>query len=155
MSRLETFTTAGLLELYRDALRQLRDRGIIRTANAPAGDYAECIVRRAFPGSELAPNSETSWDIRAANGTRLEVECRVSAGVREDVSLLLRDIVALRVVARNPGEEGHPSASVNCLWPTVPKLLVTRRFYRGESEDVGSRADMQPRDKQLRGHCRR
>lgn len=77
MSRLETFTTAGLLELYRDTLRELRDRGVIRTANAPAGDYAEYIVCRAFPGSELAPNSEKSWDVMAADGTRLQVKCRV------------------------------------------------------------------------------
>ena len=77
MSRLESFTTAGLLELYRDTLRELRDRGIIRTANAPAGDYAEYMVRCAFPGSELAPNSEKSWDIKAADGTRLQVKCRV------------------------------------------------------------------------------
>ena len=44
MPRLETFTTAGLLELYRDTLRELRDRGVIRTANAPAGDYAEYLA---------------------------------------------------------------------------------------------------------------
>ena len=82
MSRLETFTTAGLLALYRDTLRELRDRGVIRTANAPAGDYAEYKVRCAFPGSELAPNSEKSWDIKAADGTRLQVKCRVIFDLR-------------------------------------------------------------------------
>jgi len=53
MSRFESFTTSALLELYRDTLRELRDREVIRTANAPAGDYAKYIVRCAFPGSEL------------------------------------------------------------------------------------------------------
>ena len=81
-SRLETFTTAGLLALYRDTLRELRDRGVIRTANAPAGDYAEYLVLCAFPGSELAPNSEKSWDIKTADGTRLQVKCRVIFDLR-------------------------------------------------------------------------
>jgi hypothetical protein len=57
-------------------LSELRHRGIIRTENAPAGDYAEYLVALAF-GGELAPNSEKSWDVRTSSGERLQVKARV------------------------------------------------------------------------------
>jgi hypothetical protein len=44
--------------------------------NAPAGDYAEYLVTALVRG-ELADNSEKSWDIKTADGERLQVKCRV------------------------------------------------------------------------------
>lgn len=68
---------AELLALYRAILAELRARDVIRTDNAPAGDYAEYLVAVAFQG-ELAPStSEKGWDIRAADGARLQVKARV------------------------------------------------------------------------------
>ena len=64
-----------LFALYRMILNELRRRGIVRTANAPAGDYAEFLVATALSGS-LAPNSEKSYDV-LAGGRRLQVKCRV------------------------------------------------------------------------------
>lgn len=69
-------TVASLFATYRAILRELRDRGIVRTANAPAGDYAEYLCRRAL-GGELAPNSEPSFDLKTADGRRVQVKCRV------------------------------------------------------------------------------
>ena len=37
---------------------------MIRTENAPVGDYAEYLVWTAL-GGKLAPNSEKSWDVLA------------------------------------------------------------------------------------------
>lgn len=71
-----TLTTTELFALYRRTLAALKDRGIIRTLNAPAGDYAEYLVAAAL-GGELAANSERSWDVRLPDGTRLQVKSRV------------------------------------------------------------------------------
>jgi hypothetical protein len=65
-----------LLSLSRAILAELRRRGVIRTGNAPAGDYAALLVQRATRG-ELAPNSQKSWDVRAPDGERLQVKARV------------------------------------------------------------------------------
>lgn len=66
-----------LLALYRSILAELRGRGVIRTDNAPAGDYAEYLVAIAFKG-EPAPNvAEKGWDVKTADGTRLQVKARV------------------------------------------------------------------------------
>jgi len=68
-------SAAELFALYRSILRELRRRGVVRTENAPAGDYAEFLVATALAGS-LAANSEKSYDV-IAEGRRLQVKCRV------------------------------------------------------------------------------
>lgn len=69
-------TLSQLFALYRAILRELRGRGVVRTENAPAGDYAEYLVAAAL-GGELAPNSEKSWDVCTHDGRRLQVKARV------------------------------------------------------------------------------
>jgi hypothetical protein len=69
-------STNELLALSRAILAELRRRGVIRTGNAPAGDYAELLVRVAT-GGELAPNSQRSWDVLTPDGERLQVKARV------------------------------------------------------------------------------
>lgn len=68
-------SVAELGRLYRRILAEMRDRGVIRTGNAPIGDYAEWLVAKAT-GGELAPNSQQSWDIRLPGGDRLQVKSR-------------------------------------------------------------------------------
>src|SRR5436305_36507 len=58
----EHLTNAELLALSGGALAELRERGVVRTANAPAGDLAERLVADAM-GGRLAPNSQKSWDV--------------------------------------------------------------------------------------------
>lgn len=65
-----------LLTLYSRILTELIRRGVVRSRNAPAGDLAESVVAKAYRG-HLAPQSEKSWDVRAADGTLLQVKCRV------------------------------------------------------------------------------
>ena len=69
--------TGELLALSRAILAELR-RGVIRTGNAPAGDYAELLVCVAT-GGELAPNSQASWDVLTPEPRpeRLQVKARV------------------------------------------------------------------------------
>jgi hypothetical protein len=65
-----------LLRLSRQILRELRARGVVRSSNAPAGDFAEFLVQKATAG-ELAPGSQKSWDVMSAGQTRLQVKTRV------------------------------------------------------------------------------
>lgn len=73
---LERMTTRELFRTYRGILKELTGRGVIRTMNAPAGDYAEHLVA-ALTGGELADNSEKSWDVQT-DTERLQVKCRVT-----------------------------------------------------------------------------
>jgi len=76
---LQESSTGDLLALSRRILTELKRRKVIRTGNAPAGDYAELLVRQAT-GGELAPNAQRSWDVLAPNGKRgerLQVKARL------------------------------------------------------------------------------
>ncbi|MFZ0167665.1 MAG: hypothetical protein WAL12_29115 [Trebonia sp.] len=64
---LSTVSDSGLFSLYRAILGELKHRGVIRTENAPVGDYAEYLVATVL-GGELAPNSEKSWDVLPSAG---------------------------------------------------------------------------------------
>lgn len=74
-SGIEGLPTAQLFSTYRSILRELRKRGVIRTTNAPTGDYAEFLVARLMC-VKLAQNSEKSWDLRAQDGKMLQVKSR-------------------------------------------------------------------------------
>ena len=73
--RLENLKTAELMRLHRSSLFELHRRGIVRTLNAPQGDWAELLVAKAYDGS-LAPNSEKSYDVIAGDGRQLQVKAR-------------------------------------------------------------------------------
>lgn len=68
--------TREILRLYAALLEELIERRVVRTRNAPAGDLAETLVAVAYGGT-LAPNSEKSWDVAAADGRRLQVKGRL------------------------------------------------------------------------------
>ena len=85
-------SVSELLRLYKRILRELFERKVIRTANAPAGDYAEHLVQRALGGT-IAPNSEKSWDILTEAGRRVQVKCRV---VDEPISRGQRQLSTIR-----------------------------------------------------------
>lgn len=71
-----------ILHVYTSLLAELRRRGLVRTNNAPIGDLAEYACAAYYEG-ELAPNSEKSYDLLAADGRRVQVKVR---NVRNDTS---------------------------------------------------------------------
>ena len=85
---LSTFSESGLFSLYRAILGELKSRGVIRTENAPVGDYAEYLVATAL-GGQLAPNSEKAWDVLGNDGEKLQVKARVVADPAEPGQLQL------------------------------------------------------------------
>jgi hypothetical protein len=85
---LSTFSEPALFSLYRAILSELKSRGVIRTENAPVGDYAEYLVAAAL-GGHLAPNSEKSWDVLGKDGEKLQVKARVVSDPPEPGQLQL------------------------------------------------------------------
>lgn len=73
---LAAMSVSQLLGAYARILAELRSRGVVRTNNAPVGDYAELLVARALAG-ELASNaSEKSYDLIAPEWGRVQVKAR-------------------------------------------------------------------------------
>jgi hypothetical protein len=85
---LSALSESGLFSLYRAILRELKYRGVIRTDNAPVGDYAEYLVATAL-GGQLAPNSEKAWDVLGHDGEKLQVKARVVSEPAEPGQLQL------------------------------------------------------------------
>jgi len=70
-------TIAELFATYQAVRGELKKRKIIRTGNAPAGDYAEYLVAKALGGT-LAPNSVKSYDLETPDGAKIQIKCRVA-----------------------------------------------------------------------------
>ena len=68
-------SAASLLRQYASLLGELKRRGVLRTNNAPIGDYAEYLAQRVY-GGELQPNSNKSFDLMAPDRTRIQVKAR-------------------------------------------------------------------------------
>jgi hypothetical protein len=64
-----------LLEMHGQIMDELRDRKVVRTANAPGGDYAELLFANAF-GWALAGNSASGHDAVDADGARYQIKSR-------------------------------------------------------------------------------
>jgi hypothetical protein len=66
---------SDLLGIYGQVLGELHEREVIRSANAPTGDYAEWLVQRAL-GGKLQPNSNKSADL-IVHKKKIQVKARV------------------------------------------------------------------------------
>lgn len=77
-SRPEIIQTAGVTELlilHSQIMDELREREIVRTGNAPLGDYAELLFATAF-GWSLESNSSSGHDATDAAGLRYQIKSR-------------------------------------------------------------------------------
>lgn len=75
-AQLTTATPEELLATYAAVLAELRTREVVRTNNAPAGDYAEWLAAGALGGT-LAPNAVKSYDLTLEDGALVQVKARV------------------------------------------------------------------------------
>lgn len=64
-----------LLGLYSDTLTELFRRGVVRSVNNPAADYAEYLVCQAL-GLTPAPRSTKGFDAISEDGSKYEVKAR-------------------------------------------------------------------------------
>lgn len=73
--RMKSLSVAELLVLHAQVGEELRDRGVVRSANNPTGDLAEYLFCRAF-GWQQAPNSERGYDAMGPDGIRYQIKGR-------------------------------------------------------------------------------
>lgn len=65
-----------LLEVYCALMSELRERGVVRSANNPVADYTETLVSNALE-LQLEKNSKAGYDaIDKAKGTRYQIKGR-------------------------------------------------------------------------------
>ena len=72
---LNSLTVGELIDTYSGILDELRDRGLVRTKNAPVGDLAEYAASIAY-SAKLEKNSAKSYDLLAGDGRRVQVKVR-------------------------------------------------------------------------------
>lgn len=73
-------SVAELLVGYAEILAELRQRGVVRSDNAPAGDHAEWLVATALGGKLAETFSEKSWDVLLSTdekARKIQVKARV------------------------------------------------------------------------------
>ena len=71
-------TVKELLELHAAILEELRERKIVRSSNAPLGDYAELLFKIAFSWT-LEHNASSGHDATDAAGNRYQIKsCRMT-----------------------------------------------------------------------------
>jgi hypothetical protein len=73
--KLKQKSISDLLGIYGQVLEELNERGVIRSTNAPTGDYAEWLVQQAL-GGKLQPNSNKSDDL-IVRKKRIQIKARV------------------------------------------------------------------------------
>lgn len=83
---LQQLTALELLRIPYAAIRELINRGIVRTQNSPLGDYTEYLVAEAL-GGELEANSKKSYDIATPDGITYQVKGRRMTGTSGDRQL--------------------------------------------------------------------
>lgn len=72
-------SVGDLLSGYARILAELRRRGVVRSVNAPAGDYAEWLCARALDARLVDNFSVKSHDLILADGRRVQVKARVTS----------------------------------------------------------------------------
>lgn len=74
-NELSSYSVSGLLEQYAKIMKELKDRGAVRTKNNPCADYAEWIVSTRMK-MELAPNSKAGYDAKDNKGVKYQIKSR-------------------------------------------------------------------------------
>jgi len=69
------FGTSDLLRAYSRVMRELRDRGVVRSANSPVSDIAELLASSAL-GLRLADKSAQGFDAMDTVGVRYQIKSR-------------------------------------------------------------------------------
>lgn len=72
---LEALTDTELFGAFGAVMEELPDRGLVRSSNNPAADYAELLVARHFR-VEPAKGVQQGYDLLTTDGTRVQVKAR-------------------------------------------------------------------------------
>lgn len=72
LSKLEPI---DLLRQYTAVIDELKSRGIVRTNNAPLGDFTEWLIAKSMD-LQLAPNSKAGYDAISDAGVKFQIKAR-------------------------------------------------------------------------------
>ena len=136
-------STRELLADWAAIMRQLRDRGIIRTNNNPIGDIAEAIVAEHY-GGERGSFSQAGWDVLLPSGERLQVKALRQTGARGRRNLSpIRDVDYDAVIVVIFDEDFRVNEGLRIERATVEELFPHRAHVNGRIITI---------TKKLRGH---
>jgi hypothetical protein len=123
--------TRELLADWAAIMRQLRDRGIIRTNNNPIGDIAEAIVAEHY-GGERGSFSQAGWDVLLPSGERLQVKALRQTGARGRRNLSpIRDVDYDAVIVVIFDEDFRVTEGLRIERATVEELFPHRVHVNG------------------------
>ena len=80
MRDLRTHSIQALLRLHYRVLDELKTRRLIRSANAPIGEYAELLFCEAFDWTRAENNSNAGFDATDQSGSRIQLKARRIVG---------------------------------------------------------------------------
>jgi hypothetical protein len=124
-------STRELLADWAAIMRQLRARDVIRTNNNPIGDIAEAIVAAHYDG-ERGSFSQAGWDVRLADGTKLQVKALRLTGARGRRNLTpIRDTDYDAVIVVIFNEDFRVSEGLRIPRATVEQLFPHREHVNG------------------------
>ena len=75
MQQLSEQSPIDLLRHYSAIIDELKSRGIVRTNNAPLGDFTEWLISKMMD-LQLAPNSRSGYDAISEAGVRFQIKGR-------------------------------------------------------------------------------
>ena len=87
MKNLEQMAEVELLRTYTGVIDELMRRGVVRTRNAPIGDYTEWLVCSHL-GLEMQANSKAAFDASDANGIHYQIKGRRSEKQSDQFSVI-------------------------------------------------------------------
>jgi hypothetical protein len=125
---LDQLETLDLLGLYSDILTELYERGVVRSVNNPAADYAEFLVTKTLSLTP-APKSTKGYDATDGSGRKYEIKSRrVTRRSRPTRFSAIRGLT-----------EGHFDYLVAVLFEesflvqramVFPQIYITQKAYR-------------------------
>lgn len=126
-----TRTTRELLAQWAAIMRELKDRGVVRTQNNPIGDIAEAVVAAHYDGTR-GSFSQAAWDVITPSGERLQVKAlrRTSGGTRRNLSPI-RDSDYDAVVVVIFDEDFRVTEGLRIKRATVEELFNHRPYVNG------------------------
>lgn len=142
---LSKLTTRELLALWAQALRELRDRKVVRTFNNPIGDIAEALVALHY-GGERGSFSQASWDVRTPEGELLQVKAlrRTGAKTRRNLSPVRSDGYDAVIVVIFT-EDLRVEQAIRVPQPVVNELFAWRDHVAGRVITVTTKLFDQPK----------
>ncbi|MDQ3739722.1 MAG: hypothetical protein M3320_02790 [Actinomycetota bacterium] len=136
---LQRLSVRELLALWASSLRELRERGIVRTFNNPIGDIAEELVAQHY-GGERGSFSQKTWDVRAGEEL-LQVKAlrRTGTRTRRNLSPIRSDDGYTAVIVVVFTEDLRVDYAVRIPREVVNELFVRRPHVNGRIIHLGRR----------------